>query len=256
MKKTAIWKVIVLTIITGGLYSIFWFARNRKYLVTKKGEKIPTWPWLLAIPVVYGVGCIAGFVHIINAVLSTVDVDTAIHSYMMSIFIGCLFGAGIYLTWLWTFSEAMEKVTQGRLSRPVALVLGLFTGPFLIVFYQYYINRLSDNKKDQQYTVSTKLMVITGIIMALGILSIVSTVANLNETNAVIKNEIVKTREGFSTVQKLNADYLKCDAKLKADYPNGATDDNREAYASARDECMKIYDEYQDTLNKYIKGDL
>ena len=253
MKKIALWKITLLLVVTAGLYSLFWFARNRNYLVTKKSESIPKWPWLLAIPVVYGLGCIVGFAHLMNAVFGNVDVDSAIHSYMMALFMGVVVAGGIYVSWLWLFSDAMEKRTQGRVSRPIALALGIFTGPFLIVFYQYYINRLGKNKQGEYYKVSSGLLIVAGIIVALGILSTISTVANLTASNAVIKDEITKARDGFSNIQKRSDEYTSCNTKLSADFTE-VTDENRESYDAAEAKCKALYDEYQGALDTYIKG--
>lgn len=253
MKKIALWKITLLLVVTAGLYSVFWFARNRSYLVSNKTESIPKWPWLLAIPVVYGIGCIVGFAHLMSAVFGSVNVDTAIHSYMMAMLFGVLVAGGIYITWLWSFSEAMEKQTQGRISRPIALALAIFTGPFLIVFYQYYINRLSANKHGEYYKVSSGLLVIVGALVAFGILSIASTAASLTASNTVIKDEIINARNGYSKIQKLSEDYTSCNAKLNADFTE-INDENKEAYNAAQEKCKAVYDEYQGALDMYIKG--
>lgn len=255
MKKIAIWKIIVLNIFTAGLYSIFWYARNRNYFVSKKNEYIPKWTWLIAIPVVYGAGCIVGFTYLVTAVLNNVDIDSTIHSYNMAIFIGCLVALGIYLSWLWFFAGAFEKESQGRVPRWVSLVLGVFIGVFLTAVYQFYINKRNAEKNSNHGALSSGLLIFTSLFTLFGFFSITSTVASLSNSNESIKRELLKTRESFGKVQQLNVEYTKCTQKLAADFPGELTDENKDAYNVANDTCRKIYDDYQKSLETYLNGE-
>ena len=255
MKKIAIWKIILLLIITAGLYSIFWFARNRRYLVKNNSEKIPKWTWLISIPVIYGAGCIIGFTYLVTAIIGGGDVDASVTGYNVAIFVGCLTALAVYLWWLSYFAEGIEKVTQGRIRQWLSVLTGLFIGPFVIAIQQYYINRLSSNEKGEVYPISSTLAIITSIFVVVGVFSFASTAVSFNKSTQAIKSELIKTKESFNHVQDLNDRYAKCTTKLATDFPGDLTDENKDAYNAASDACDKLFNDYEAALNKYLKGD-
>ena len=255
MKKIAIWKVILLLIITAGLYSIFWFARNRKYLLKHNAQKIPNWTWLLSIPIIYGAGCIVGFTYLVTAIIGGGDIASSVTGYNVSIFVGCLIGLAIYLWWLSYFAEGIETATHGRVPQWLSVLIGLFIGPFVIAIHQYYINRLNANKKGETYPVSSTLAIITSIFVVVGVFSFISTVSSFNASTQAIKTELIKTKERFAEVQNLNTSYTKCTAQLATDFPGDLTAENKDAYNAANEKCDKLFADYQAAMSKYLKGD-
>lgn len=91
MKNRSVPMVIVLTIITLGIYGIIWLIITRNELLEAKAAEKIMHPLLVLIP-----------------------------------FIGFIF----YLICLWQYAGAVEKITNGKYSQAVALILLLFLGGF------------------------------------------------------------------------------------------------------------------------------
>ncbi|MCK5267365.1 MAG: DUF4234 domain-containing protein [Spirochaetes bacterium] len=83
MKKRNPIAVILLALITFGIYAIVWFVKTKGEMV-EKGAQIPT-AWLIIIPF-----------------------------------------ANIY--WLWKYSEGVAKVSNEKMSAPVAFILVFILG--------------------------------------------------------------------------------------------------------------------------------
>jgi len=90
MKNRSIGAMVILTIVTFGIYLLVWLVKTKGEMVNQ-GAEIPT-AWLLIVPI-----------------------------------------ASIY--WLWKWCQGVEKITNGKLSAPVALILMwllAIIGPFII----------------------------------------------------------------------------------------------------------------------------
>jgi hypothetical protein len=81
--------VIILGLITFGIYPLIWFHMTRGELLNNKVVEKMQSPWLVLIP-----------------------------------FIGIIF----YIIFIWQYSGAVEKVTNGKYSQVIALVLLLLLG--------------------------------------------------------------------------------------------------------------------------------
>ncbi|MDX1957539.1 MAG: DUF4234 domain-containing protein [Leptospiraceae bacterium] len=98
MEKRSPAMEFVYTIITCGIYGIFWQVRTKNEMVAK-GAEIPT-AWLLIVPF-----------------------------------------ANLY--WLWKYSEGVEKVTSGKLSAAIVLLLFFVLGPIAIPVVQSKFNEVA-----------------------------------------------------------------------------------------------------------------
>jgi len=83
MKNRSVAMVVILTIVTLGIYALVWHVKTKGEMVSM-GADIPT-AWLLIVPI-----------------------------------------ASIY--WYWKWCQGVEKVTNGKLSAPVAFLLSLILG--------------------------------------------------------------------------------------------------------------------------------
>lgn len=134
MKTREIWKVVVLGIITLGIYDLYWLYLTYKELRTK-GNKIPPFS-LLLLP-----GILLFLVLVLQFGLrSTVADSTDVNSFstpspahrisnLVSVLIGLfsvLFGLVYSLVWFYRYSQAVERVTRGKLSTGVCFVLAIF----------------------------------------------------------------------------------------------------------------------------------
>jgi hypothetical protein len=257
MKKIAVWKVVLLTLITGGIYAIFWCARIRDYLEKneKHTEKVPRWLWLVSIPVFSGVALSVAVVALILGYSGTLSVDASLTTFGVACVLIGVYALALGLWWLWYFAKVMATITQGRMRRPAALILYVFIGAFVVAFYQYYINRLDSNKKGHVYSESAGLWVLIAVCACLGMVSIttsvISTVAMLGETRTTIEHAQVN----YNEMTRLDKDYSACIDALNQKYPDEYIDPTDErAYDEAFTHCETIYSEYEAVYNKYINA--
>ena len=157
MRKRNLVFVLVLSIVTVGLYDIYWAFSTRNEL-KRLGQDVPS-PWIAFLPTIglftiifaqlfihyheannalqYGVNNSNGLVTIIN-------IFSAIFGFIAVVAI-----LPLALYWLWKYSEAVENITKGALttgaSFGLAIVLGMFGGivvwPAII---QYHFNKISE----------------------------------------------------------------------------------------------------------------
>jgi hypothetical protein len=96
MQKRSVAAVIILTIITFGIYALVWLVKTKGEMV-RQGADIPT-AWLLIVPIV-----------------------------------------SIYWTWKWC--GGVEKVTNGKLSQVISLILMLLLGVIGMAIVQDAFNK-------------------------------------------------------------------------------------------------------------------
>jgi hypothetical protein len=104
MQKRSVAAVIILTIITFGIYALVWLVKTKGEMV-KQGADIPT-AWLLIVPVV-----------------------------------------SIYWTWKWC--GGVEKVTNGKLTQVIALILMLLLGLIGMAIIQDAFNKSAPGELPQ-----------------------------------------------------------------------------------------------------------
>lgn len=266
MKQIAVWKVLLLTLITFGFYAIFWVARNRDYLVNQKGKKytVPSWVWLLTIPIIFGAFVVAIFIVSIMGAFAALTPEAAGNTILVLGIAAEVVTLVVGLWWLWHFGAVIEKVTQGRISRFITVLLYLFIGPFVILFHQYYINRLGQNKKGVTYKASSGLLMLVVLSVVLGLLGSVGSTYSLNGDIETIKNDIRSWQEAVRAenkkaelleqkIDRLNKEYLACVDDLDKTYPNEEIQpDQQAAYEKAYDTCDLIYKDYEAAYNESI----
>lgn len=145
MKNRNLIFVTVMSLVTLGIYDLYWAFSTRNELV-KKGHKVPS-PMIFLYPIIAALLSVLILVVLYDSpngqdamgVLGTVLVILMLVSALAFIPIG------IY--WLWRYSQAVGKVTKGKLSAEVSMVIALVTGVVGFAFIwpivvQYYYNQL------------------------------------------------------------------------------------------------------------------
>ena len=146
MKKRGLIFVTVMSIVTFGIYDIYWLISTRNELV-KRGQNILT-PWVFLAPVL---GLIAvGIMQLIAHNLLTASSSSAITTLnVISVIIGIIsvltiVPLAIYFTW--QYSKAVGVVTKDALTAELCFVVALVTnvmGFWFIwpIVVQYYFNQ-------------------------------------------------------------------------------------------------------------------
>ena len=247
MKIISVSKVVFLTIITLGIYAIFWAARNRDYLSKhdKKVGYLPKWGWLVTIPVagILLVGVI--IVSLILATLNFISIDASLIALNVSIIAFLVYVTGIGAWWVWHFGTAMEKVTH---------VLYIFIGPLLAAFYQYFINVDAAEKSTAKHVPSTAFMFIAVGFVSLSFFSTYVSVIDHVNSMGELRIELQDARESMRVVNEAMGKYTTCEMELASNFPG--TDRPTEqaaAYDLEKAKCDSLQAEYEKTLDSLTR---
>ena len=122
MKKRNLAKMFALTIVTLGIYRLYWFIKTRSEMMKLAKVDIPS-PLILAIPFI---GFLAAIGLIIADALQSVNENTqgsssglALGIFYLAFFLWFIVSA----LWLWKYSKAVEVITKEKLSFALSLIV-------------------------------------------------------------------------------------------------------------------------------------
>jgi hypothetical protein len=173
VKKIPLWKVIALSIITLGVYTIVWFALRRNELMNVSGQKLPHWLWLI-LPTFIGI--VLWFLSLVIIYSALPDDPGRQYDLMVLSTFGflILIPFSISLWWVDRFGQEVQHVTGNRVPVLWTLLTYFFLGPVVILVHQYYFNRTADAKKiqiasgpSQRFIIIMSLVIGIGIIMSI-----------------------------------------------------------------------------------------
>ncbi len=255
MIKKNTWLVALLLIVTFWFYSIYWFAQQRKALkeTLKPTPKIPSWLWLL-IPIIAAIVLsVPIIVTLLLAGIATgVDTYALAIAFWVALFAIFLVPFGIAIWWLVYFGKAVDTYTGGRVPRAWTIALYVFIGPFVILFHQYYSNRVTAGAKvKERKGPSGKFIALAVVLIVISALSDIASFANtpndilqtqaaISEINGEVKTELNNGSEYITDVNRLTREYEACVDKLEKDFPGELTADNEDEYNLAYKLCEGI----------------
>ena len=128
MQKRSLVKVFLLTIITLGIYELYWLIMTRRDMIRLKA---PVPPSILVpfVPLAFGIIAMLSALTIYSNGRSDMPVALVI---LLGVFSACSFLAGIILwvNWAWEYSRGVETVTDGHVTQRVAFWLWIAAGFF------------------------------------------------------------------------------------------------------------------------------
>jgi len=139
MEKQSLGKLIVLSIITLGIYALFWYISTAKHM-RQKGQNVAN-NWYLFAPIVVALALIVPMI-----IISVNGAANSGESFgLMAMFYLLFIVAGFAsLYWYWTFCVAGEAITGGTVNRWIAVILAWFVSPIVtMLWFQYEFNRLA-----------------------------------------------------------------------------------------------------------------
>jgi hypothetical protein len=149
MRNRGIVFVIVMSIITLGIYDIYWAFSTRDELV-KKGYDVPS-PWIAIAPLLglIGIAVLQILLHALWLGGPSASAETIVN--VLSVIIGFVSVVAIIpmsVFWLWKYCQAVEKVTHKGLTAgfniAMAILLAVLgAGPLWVPIVQYQYNKLS-----------------------------------------------------------------------------------------------------------------
>lgn len=273
MKQIRLRKLVILLVITLGLYGLVWVARRRGELVRNLGQNIPHWIWLV-IPTV-GLSALAS-VAMFAATTYTDQPDEG-WMYQYGIYVLVVLAAGlVYLVlarWVYLFARAFDRATNGTVNYFWVLLGWLTFGlPVVVVALQYYVNRLpADPRKYRAKqpivgdNLLKKLAVVLFVVHGLAAVgaaagAIASETARFTGGSTPFQlnaREEIQSSPELRELNELRERYSACITQLNVDFPGEITDENGDAYDAAYDKCDDLYEQARqkaDALNAVQPG--
>ncbi len=147
MKKRVIWKVFALTILTLGIYRLYWFIKTRKEMMSLNPKIKILSPWFFIIPVLLVVFALGFFIT--DIVQTNADMPSFCREYssaerfsedagsaiadecqvnssilpLIILYAAFLLVWPLVAIWLWSYSKGVEKITKEKTSFAIALIV-------------------------------------------------------------------------------------------------------------------------------------
>lgn len=178
MKKRTIWKMFALTILTLGIYRLYWFIKTRQEMMTVNPNVKIISPLFLLIPFMLIILGIGGFIYTTSQTSRVYDIASECQSPLVNInntqgiqndsdlleqnncqvpqssaplwgiialYTSFLLFYPLLAIWLWGYSKGVDAITGGNTSFAIALiVLLLVPDGFDILIIQDSFNKVAD----------------------------------------------------------------------------------------------------------------
>jgi hypothetical protein len=186
MKKRIIWKMFLLEIVTLGIYRLFFFMRTRKEMMAVDPSIKILSPIFLFLPLIFIVICLAAIVGVgvysassdssnlgctssyssdvsnsltlnsssSSAVDTTGNQSSSNCSHVSGAFsiviiisyLAIFLSAIPFIIWEWSYSHAVDKITGGRISFALSLIILILVPDGIdILIIQDYFNKVGDH---------------------------------------------------------------------------------------------------------------
>jgi magnesium-transporting ATPase (P-type) len=139
MKKINPWVVLLLNLVTLGIYSLFWTINRRTEMIEQYKRTIPHWWWLL-LPflTMLATGLLLLFVFLFSSDNDSMGVVLALTMMLSAALM--LATIVILIWWIWKFLKAAEYVNRGRAPAGWIMAVAIFASPLHTLFLQHYFN--------------------------------------------------------------------------------------------------------------------
>ena len=174
MKNRVLWKMFVLSIVTLGIYRIYWFIKTRNEIMQLKPES-RIWPaYVLFLPLAVGVLAFVGLIASIassptserqcNSSFASSDQELSTDTELVApsedvsddcststvtiiglvgFYLGLFVAWILYMVWIWTYARGVDIVSAGSLSFALAIIVLLVVPDgFDILVIQDHFNKL------------------------------------------------------------------------------------------------------------------
>lgn len=259
MKKISVRKVILLSIVTLGIYAIIWLACRRNELVQNYNQKLPHWLWL----VIPGAAAIGLAVPLFLLVLQIKDPAQAFLLIMTGTAVLSLVPFAISVWWVARYGAAVSKITAGRVPTVWTVLLYIFWGFVIAPVHQYYFNRFPTEKipaKSDFVNPSRKFVTLSAIAITISFVLTIFSLASIPGDYQKIQQDIKQTQQDATKnedllhrSEALLAEYQGCIDKLESDFPGDITVEEEAVYNEAYDECEAIRVEQTEAADAYNK---
>lgn len=242
VKHVAVWKVILFTILSLGIYVPVWAARQRASLQEANvdgADKIPAAWSVLLVPYILATAgsLIVSFILFLLAIFRRIPADLSYDMSIAAMVLAILAHIGLGIWWFVVYGKAVRQLTHGRIPTAWTVVLFLASGGFIIAFYQFYINK-SLNKKlhDSGVTIGFIAVAVAVIVVSL----LLNVYFSLD--TASTRDETIRGIEDTARSIQVTEQYTSCVEEAASRYPNLYTDQaESDAYNNSLAQCDEIY---------------
>lgn len=249
-KRIRVWKVILLNIVTLGIYSLVWLLARRNELPEDIKKKTPHWGWLIG----FFAGTVSLSFFLYFAILAIPDSQRAAEVFVfISYVLEALVTIGL-TWWIVRTVRAINTVIDLPLSTLFMILVAVFCAPALVVYEQYAINGSSPaGRLEKLLSPIVVISVVVGIIVYATLYlfyPINEQILDIRTDHASIRHDIDSLGQEFNSldeVMKLSAEYDACTEKLTSDYPEPEiTEEDYAMYNAAYEKCDEIYKKIQE----------
>lgn len=197
LAKIEVYKIVLLSIATLGVYNYVWFAKRRNEIVAQYKIAIPHWWWLVT-PVIVSVVAAAALVAtlITAAPLQYIILSGAV------LLLALLSFLPISIWWMVMLGLAAGRITNGRVPAGWTIAYWLLLGSMgTNIMLQFYFNKLTD-KPAPAAKPSTRFIVVSCILFA--------AVIGLSTADSIYSTTMDREfQDAIQQLQDLNTDDVK-----------------------------------------------
>lgn len=231
LKSIRVWKVILLWIVTLGIYPVVWFVKRYREL-DEPQPKVPHWIWLVSMGSVTLLTMLALYISAYTADDSQRGAEIAVYgSYVMGILI--TIGAA---WWFSRYALVINRATNTPLSKPLTILLAVFFAPVLAAMTQYAINR----PQSERPKLAPLLRQISIVAIVVGL-----TITLLPIVTNPVGKDVAEFKHEIESLKKTNADYNTCLHKVEEKHA-GSDEVNasmgRDTHQAGVAACGEVFD--------------
>lgn len=240
-KEIRAWKVLVLGIVTLGLYFVIWLMLRRRELPDPK-PRFSHWGVV--------VGLSAGFIVMVMTIyiyglIAISDSSVAANFIVWSLYgLGFSYGIAVSL-WVLQIARAIDRQLGVSLHPFLLFLFAYFLTPVLVVSHQWAINRLGKPTSAPLKTATTTWLYRVAVVgVTLGLIgnTIYILQQPISETITEVRSDHAKIRKQVERMYQLTNEYRSCVQDFQAKYPEDKiTSENYDESRAAQKKCDDIY---------------
>lgn len=244
MKKISTAKVIVLSIVTLGVYTLIWLAKRRNEMVSEYKVKLPSNAWLVVFASLLALAIVT---LITTAVLFALNIIGSVWTTIWLSVASLALPFALGLWWVIRFGKIFSKIVGGRVPLWWTIVFYIFLATHIIPVYQYFINRKTAKRGAyaEQVGPTRRFIVVSAIVAALFLILEIASWADLPATFNQMRTAFSETsQQDLQLIEKtytLLKQHDACVNQLNIDYPDKyISAEDEAAYIKAYDACESI----------------
>lgn len=240
-KEIRAWKVLLLGVITLGLYFVIWLMLRQRELPNPK-PRFSHWGIVVGLSAAFVVLVMTIYIY---ALVAITDSTMAANFIVWSLYgLGFSYGIAVAL-WVMQIAKAIHRQLDISMHPFLLFLLAYFLTPVLVVSHQWAINRLGTSQPVAlKASTSTWLYRVAVVGVTLGLIANTIYILQhpISETISVVQADHAKIRKELERMYQLTNEYRSCVQDFQAKYPEDKiTSENYDESRAAQKKCDDIY---------------